>query len=192
MATTAAATFCATLVDEWARAGVTEAVVCPGSRSTPLAVALAADGRIAVHVHHDERSAGFMALGIGLASGRPAVVLTSSGTAAVELHPAVVEAHQSAVPLIAATAARPPELQGVAAPQTIDQTHLYGRSARWFVDAGVPSDDTSSTWRSLGARVVAESLGAGGRSAGPIQLNLPFRDPLVGDAGTLPAGRSGG
>ena len=121
MAITTAATFCATLVDEWARAGVTDAVVCPGSRSTPLAVALASDARIAVHVHHDERSGAFMALGIGLATGRPAVVLTSSGTAAVELHPAIVEAHQSAVPLIAATADRPPELQGVAAPQTIDQ-----------------------------------------------------------------------
>ncbi|HTN81603.1 MAG TPA: thiamine pyrophosphate-binding protein, partial [Acidimicrobiales bacterium] len=121
MATTTAASFCATLVDEWARAGLTDAVVCPGSRSTPLAVALAADPRIDVHVHHDERSGAFTALGLGLASGHPALVLTSSGTAAVELHPAIVEAHQSAVPLIAATADRPPELQGVGAPQTIDQ-----------------------------------------------------------------------
>jgi 2-succinyl-5-enolpyruvyl-6-hydroxy-3-cyclohexene-1-carboxylate synthase len=192
MAITSAATFCATLVDEWARAGVTDAVVCPGSRSTPLAVALVSDPRIAVHVHHDERSGAFMALGIGLASGRPAVVLTSSGTAAVELHPAVVEAHQSAVPLIAATADRPPELQGVAAPQTIDQQHLYGASVRWFVDAGVPSEETRGAWRSLGARTVAEALGAGGRGPGPVHLNLPFRDPLVGEAGDLPAGRAGG
>jgi 2-succinyl-5-enolpyruvyl-6-hydroxy-3-cyclohexene-1-carboxylate synthase len=192
MAITTAATFCATLVDEWARAGVTDAVVCPGSRSTPLAVALASDVRIAVHVHHDERSAAFIALGLGLASGRPTVVLTSSGTAAVELHPAVVEAHQSGVPLIAATADRPPELQGVAAPQTIDQIHLFGGSVRWFSDAGVPVDQSRGMWRSLGARVVAEALGAGGRGPGPVHLNLPFRDPLVGDAGELPTGRADG
>src|SRR5262245_17574388 len=192
MATTTAATFCATLVDEWARAGLTDAVVCPGSRSTPLAVALASDGRIAVHVHHDERSGAFIALGLGLATGRPAVVLTSSGTASVELHPAIVEAHQSGVPLIAATADRPPELQGVAAPQTIDQTHLYGTSVRWFADAGVPSEETRSAWRSLGARVVAEALGASGAGPGPVHLNLPFRDPLVGEPESLPPGREGG
>ena len=168
MAITTAATFCATLVDEWARAGVTDVVVCPGSRSTPLAVALASDPRIAVHVHHDERSGAFIALGIGLATGRAAVVLTSSGTAAVELHPAIVEAHQSGVPLIAATADRPPELQGVAAPQTIDQQRLYGGSVRWFVDAGVPSEETRGAWRSLAARAVAEALGAGGRGPGPV------------------------
>ena len=192
MAITTAATFCATLVDEWARAGVTDVVVCPGSRSTPLAVALASDPRIAVHVHHDERSGAFMALGIGLATGRPAVVLTSSGTAAVELHPAIVEAHQSAVPLIAATADRPPELQGVAAPQTIDQQRLYGGSVRWFVDAGVPSEETRGAWRSLAARTVAEALGAGGRGPGPVHVNLPFRDPLVGEPGQLPDGRPDG
>ena len=192
MAITTAATFCATLVDEWARAGVTDAVVCPGSRSTPLAVALASDPRIAVHVHHDERSGAFMALGLGLATGRPAVVLTSSGTAAVELHPAIVEAHQSAVPLVAATADRPPELQGVAAPQTIDQQHLYGGFVRWFVDVGVPSEETRGAWRSVGARSVAEALGAGGRGPGPVQVNLPFRDPLVGEPGELPAGRDTG
>src|SRR6185369_5992745 len=118
--------------------------------------------------------------------------LTSSGTAAVELHPAIVEAHQSAVPLIAATADRPPELQAVAAPQTIDQQHLYGGSVRWFVDAGVPSEETRGAWRSLGARSVAEALGAGGRGPGPVQVNLPFRDPLVGEPGELPTGRASG
>ena len=107
MVITTAATFCATLVDEWVRAGVTDAVVCPGSRSTPIALALVRDGRIRVHIHHDERSGAFIGLGIGLASGRPAVVVTTSGTAAAELHPAVVEAHQSGVPLIAAHS-RPP------------------------------------------------------------------------------------
>ena len=101
-----AATFCATLVDEWARAGLTDAVVAPGSRSTPLALALAAEPRLRVHVVLDERSAGFVALGLGLVGGRPAVVLTTSGTAAVELHPAVVEAHHARVPLLACTADR--------------------------------------------------------------------------------------
>ena len=91
-----AATFCATLVDEWVRAGVTAAVVCPGSRSTPMALALAGDERMAVHVHHDERAGAFVALGLGLASGRPALVLTTSGTGAVEVHPAVVEARDAA------------------------------------------------------------------------------------------------
>jgi hypothetical protein len=124
---TAAATFCATLVDEWARCGITHAVVAPGSRSTPLALALAADDRVRVHVHHDERSAGFMALGLATATGRPAPVLTTSGTATVELHPAVVEAHHGRVPMICCTADRPPELLHVGAPQTIDQSRLYGK-----------------------------------------------------------------
>ena len=93
-----------------------------------------------VHVHHDERAAAFIALGIGLATGVPAVVLTTSGTAAAELHPAVVEAHQARVPLLVCTADRPPELQAVGAPQTIDQTHLYGRAVRWFAEPGVADD----------------------------------------------------
>ncbi len=186
------ATFAATLVDEWARAGVREAVVCPGSRSTPLALALATDGRIRVHVHHDERAGGFTALGVGLETGSPAVVLTTSGTAAVELHPAVVEAHQAGVPLLVCTADRPPELQDVGAPQTVDQTHLFGRSARWFAAPGVADPALAGTWRSLAARAVAESLGAGGGAPGPVHLDLAFRDPLVGDPGPLPPGRPGG
>lgn len=181
---TAAATFCATLVDEWVRCGVTDAVVAPGSRSTPLALALAADGRLRVHVHHDERSASFMALGLGLATGRPAPVLTTSGTATVQMHAAVVEAHHARVPLIACTADRPPELHRVGAPQTIDQTRLYGSAVRWFVDPGVPDDAARGSWRSLAARAVAEATGP---VAGPVQLNLPFRDPLVGRPGDLPA-----
>jgi len=183
------ATFCATLVDEWARAGVTDAVVCPGSRSTPMALALAADDRVRVHVHHDERSGGFMALGLGRATGRPAVVLTTSGTAAVEVHPAVVEAHLDRVPLVVVTADRPPERRDVGAPQTVDQTHLYGRSARWFIDPGPPDLSVQYTWRSLGARVVAEATGS---PAGPVHLNLPLREPLVGSALTLPAARADG
>lgn len=182
------ATFCATLVDEWARAGVRHAVVCPGSRSTPMALALAADGRLQVHVHHDERSGGFMALGLGRVTRYPAVVLTTSGTAAVELHPAVVEAHLDRVPLIAVTADRPPELRDVGAPQTVDQTYLYGRAVRWFADPGSPDIAVSHTWRGLGSRVVAEATGS---PAGPVHLNLPFREPLVGSALAGPAGRPG-
>ncbi len=184
------ATFCATVVDEWARAGMTEAVICPGSRSSPMALALAADERIRVHVHVDERSAGFIALGLGMATGRPAVVLTTSGTAAVELHPSVVEAHQSRVPLIACTADRPPELRDVGAPQTIDQTHqLYGSAVRWYCDPGVPDEVSRSSWRSLASRV---ALAASGPPPGPVHLNLAFRDPLVGRSGTPPEGRDGG
>lgn len=185
------ATFCATLVDEWVRCGVTDAVVSPGSRSTPMALALAADERLVVHVHHDERAAAFLALGVGLASGHPALVLTTSGTAAVELHPAVVEAHQAAVPLIVLTADRPPELRGVGAPQTVDQTHLYGRSARWFADPGVPDAAGTHAWRSLAARAVAEAT-TGPAGPGPVQLNLPFREPLVGRPAALPPARPDG
>src|SRR5688500_7157147 len=133
----AQATFAATLVDEWVRCGVRHAVVAPGSRSTPLALAIAADDRLQLHVHHDERAAAFLALGIGLGSGVPAIVLTTSGTAAVELHPAVVEAHQGRVPMVVCTADRPPELHGVGAAQTVDPTHLFGRAARWFAEPGV-------------------------------------------------------
>ncbi len=173
------ATFCATLVDEWVRAGVDQAVVAPGSRSSPLALALAADDRIRVEVHIDERCAGFLALGIARATGRPPVVLTTSGTAAVELHPAVVEADLAGVPLLVCTADRPPELRGVGAPQAIDQIHLYGRSVRWFTDPGVADEAMASSWRALAARAVAEATGD---RSGPVHLNLPFREPLVGDA----------
>ncbi len=172
--------FAATLVDEWVRGGVSHAVLCAGSRSTPLALALAADPRLSLSARLDERSAGFVALGIGLATGRPAVVVTTSGTAAAELHPAVVEADLARVPLLVCTADRPPEVRGVGAPQTIDQTHLFGRAARWFADPGVPAEAARATWRSLAARSVAESV-AGPRGPGPVHLNLPFREPLFGD-----------
>ena len=170
--------FAATLVDEWARAGVTDAVVAPGSRSAPLALALARDHRIAVHVVLDERSASFLALGIGLASGRPAVLLCTSGTAAANFHPAVVEASHARVPLLVCTADRPPELRDVGAGQTIDQTHLFGRVVRWFGDPGPPTDEPGAgpTWRAFASRAVAEAVGA---RPGPVHLNLPFREPLL-------------
>ena len=185
------AAFAATLVDEWVRGGVRHAVVCPGSRSTPLALAVAAEPRLALHVRLDERSAGFLALGIGLASGVPAVVVVTSGTAAAELHPSVVEADLAQVPVIVCTADRPPELRDVGAPQTIDQTHLYGRAVRWFADPGVPDVAARASWRSLGARSVAEAV-SGPTGPGPVHCNLPFREPLVGDAavGGIPGGRA--
>ena len=129
------ATCCATLVDEWVLCGVRHAVVAPGSRSTPLAIALAERPELGVHVVHDERVAAFVALGIGL-GGVPAVLVCTSGTAAVNFHPAVVEAGLSDVPMIVATADRPPELRGIGSPQTIDQLELYGRSVRWFQTTG--------------------------------------------------------
>lgn len=185
------ATFCATLVDEWARAGITDAVVSPGSRSTPMALALADDDRIDVHVHHDERAAAFTALGIGLATGHPAIVLTTSGTATTHLHGAVVEAHQACVPLLVVTADRPPELREVGAPQTIDQHQLFGGSVRWWFDPGVADLATAGTWRSLAARTVAEAT-TGAAGPGPVHLNLPLREPLVGSPGALPPGRPDG
>ncbi|MGI8661690.1 MAG: 2-succinyl-5-enolpyruvyl-6-hydroxy-3-cyclohexene-1-carboxylic-acid synthase [Acidimicrobiales bacterium] len=186
---TVQATFCATLVDEWVRAGVTHAVVAPGSRSTPLAVALTNEPRLRVEVFHDERAAGFAALGLALATGRPAVVVCTSGTATTHLHAAVVEADLSCVPLIVCTADRPPELRGVGAPQTIDQTHLYGRSPRWFFDPGVADIAAMASWRALAARAVAVASGA---PRGPVHLNLPFREPLLGEVGALPPGRVDG
>jgi 2-succinyl-5-enolpyruvyl-6-hydroxy-3-cyclohexene-1-carboxylate synthase len=185
----AQATFAATLVDEWARAGVRHAVVSPGSRSTPLAVALDVDDRIAVHVFLDERSAAFCAVGIGRATGVPAVVVTTSGTAAAECHAAVLEASHGRVPLLVCTADRPPELQRVGAPQTVDQVGLYGTSVRWAAEPGVPDAATAGTWRSLASRAVAEATGA---RPGPVHLNLAFRDPLVGEPGPLPPGRDDG
>src|SRR5258706_11397731 len=188
MAVTAAATFCATLVDEWVRCGVRVAFIAPGSRSTPMGVALAAHSRINVHVHVDERGASFMALGAALASGVPSVVLGTSGTAAAEFHAAVIEAHQSETPMLVCTADRPPELRDTNAPQTIDQVRLFGPAVRWFHDPGVPDATVAGTWRALAARAFAEATAP---RPGPVHLNLSFRDPLVGDAGPLPPGRDG-
>lgn len=188
-----AATFCATLVDEWVRGGLTHACIAPGSRSTPLALALAADARLQVSVHHDERSAAFVALGLGLATRRPAVVLTTSGTAAAELHAAVVEAHLAAVSMLVVTADRPPELRDVGAPQTIDQVALFGRAVRLYVEPGVAVWHNRHTWRPLAAHAQLAAFGVGGGIGGgrpgPVHCNLAFREPLVGRAHALPLGR---
>ncbi len=201
-----AATFCATLVDEWVRGGVTHACVAPGSRSTPFALALAADERVHVAVFHDERAAAFAAVGIGRATRRPAVVLTTSGTAAAEMHAAVIEAHQGAVPMLVVTADRPPELRDVGAAQTIDQVKLFGGAVRSFVEPGVADWHLRHQWRSVAARALLASIGAAGTNSGPIaagvgsgvggaarpgpvHCNLAFREPLLGRARPLPAGR---
>lgn len=177
------ATFCATLVDEWLQCGVRHAVVSPGSRSTPIALEIANRQEIEMHVFHDERSAAFAALGIAKASGIPAILVCSSGTAAVEFHPAVVEAHHSEVPILICTADRPAELQGVGAPQTIDQQNLYGVSVRKFVNAEVADESESHTWRKIARDLFATSLG---KVRGPVHLNLRFREPLMGVATSLP------
>ena len=171
-------TACArTLVDEFARAGLIDAVLAPGSRSAPLALALADDDRIRVHVVVDERSAAFFALGAAKASARPTLVLCTSGTAAAHFHPAVLEADHSRVPLVVCTADRPPELRDTGAPQTTDQIHLYGSAVRYFVDVPADGDPAArASWRPIAARLWAE---AAGPPAGPVHLNIAFREPLV-------------
>ncbi|MBM3672049.1 MAG: 2-succinyl-5-enolpyruvyl-6-hydroxy-3-cyclohexene-1-carboxylic-acid synthase [Actinobacteria bacterium] len=166
------------LVDELVRGGVTEACIAPGSRSTPVALALAHDDRIRVHVHIDERSASFFALGTARVTKRPALVLTTSGTAAANLHPAVLEAHHGRVPLVVCTADRPPELRDTGAGQTIDQRGLFGKAVRWEADPGPPDDrpDVAAHWRSISARAAATAIGP---PSGPVHLNLAFREPLV-------------
>ena len=172
--------------DELVRCGLREVVVAPGSRSTPMAMAfheLDRAGRVRLHVRIDERSAAFTALGLAKASRRPAAVLCTSGTAAANFHPAVIEADESAVPLLVLTADRPPELRSTGASQTIDQVKLYGGAVRWYAEPGVPERGPGMTgyWRSLACQAWAQAAGAAGTLPGPVQLNLPFRDPLVPD-----------
>jgi 2-succinyl-5-enolpyruvyl-6-hydroxy-3-cyclohexene-1-carboxylate synthase len=168
------------LADELARCGLTDVCLAPGSRSAALALAFADDPRIRVHVRVDERSVAFLALGIGRAAGAPAAVVTTSGTATANLHPAVAEADAARIPLLVLTADRPPEMRQTSANQTIDQLRLYGHAVRFFAEVGVPEDRTASNpyWRSLACRAWAEATGAGG-PAGPVHLNLAFREPLV-------------
>jgi 2-succinyl-5-enolpyruvyl-6-hydroxy-3-cyclohexene-1-carboxylate synthase len=178
-----AATMCATFVDEWVRLGVRHAMIAPGSRSTPMAVALVSHPSMRVEVFIDERVAAFAALGAAAALRVPVIALCTSGTAATEFHSAVVEAHHAEVPLVVLTADRPPELQGVGAPQTIDQRNLFGVAVRRFVDVAPPEDTGASTWRGLARDIVVAATGA---RPGPVHANLAFREPLLGLAGPLP------
>ena len=167
------------LVEELARSGVKHAVLSPGSRSSPVALALDREPEIELTVVLDERSAGFVALGTAMETGSPAVVACTSGSAAANFHPAVVEADQAGVPMIVLTSDRPPELRGIGAGQTIDQIGLYGTAARWFCEAGTHEADDAGLlhMRSIACRAWAESTG--GR--GPAHLNLSWRDPLGPD-----------
>ncbi|WP_132432465.1 2-succinyl-5-enolpyruvyl-6-hydroxy-3-cyclohexene-1-carboxylic-acid synthase [Pseudonocardia endophytica] len=181
------------VVDELARCGVRDAVLCPGSRNAPLAFALHdadATGRIRLHVRTDERTAGFLALGLALGSGRPVPVAVTSGTAAANLHPAVLEALHSGVALLAVTADRPPELVGTGASQTIAQAGIFGGAVRW---AGAADRAAGPRTRSAVVRAVVAATGRSGTPPGPVHLNLPFTEPLVPgpDDGPVPDGRAG-
>jgi 2-succinyl-5-enolpyruvyl-6-hydroxy-3-cyclohexene-1-carboxylate synthase len=174
------------LADELVRCGMTHAVTCPGSRNAPLIFALAeTEGIEAVSVL-DERSAGFMALGLAKASGRPVAITCTSGTAAANLLPAVVEAHEARVPLIVLTADRPPELRDTGAGQAIDQIKLYGSAAKLFVEVGnhEPGRGAAVYHRGLACR--AYYTAAGGRP-GPVHLNFPLREPLAPSSEELTA-----
>ncbi|CAN5912620.1 2-succinyl-5-enolpyruvyl-6-hydroxy-3-cyclohexene-1-carboxylic-acid synthase [soil metagenome] len=169
------------IVDELARGGLRHVLIAPGSRSAPLALTFDAHADIAVHVEIDERSAGFAALGVAKVTGTAVAVLCSSGTAAANLHPAVVEAHHSRTPLLVLTADRPPELRATGANQTIDQVGLYGAVTRWAVDISVAEqrrDGQVAYWRSITACALAECHG---RPPGPVHCNIGLRDPLVPD-----------
>jgi 2-succinyl-5-enolpyruvyl-6-hydroxy-3-cyclohexene-1-carboxylate synthase len=165
--------------EELARAGLRHAVVSPGSRSTPLAVALWRQPEIEVTVILDERSAGFFALGAAQASREPVALLCTSGTAVANYHPAVCEADESALPLIVLSADRPPELRGIGAGQTIDQIKLFGSSVRWFCEVGTheADDDGLLHYRSVACRALAAARGE--TRPGPVHLNLPWREPLA-------------
>src|SRR4051812_45090443 len=167
------------LAEELARCGVRLAVICPGSRSTPLALALWREPGIESRVIVDERSAAFFALGAAQATRTPAALLCTSGTAAANYHPAICEADESAVPLIVLSADRPPELRGIGAGQTIDQIKTFGSSVRWFCEVGTHEADNGGLlhYRSVACRALAAARGES--RPGPVHLNLPWREPLA-------------
>ena len=173
------------LVDELVRGGLRHVVLCPGSRSAPLAYAVleaAQSGRFTLHVRVDERSAAFLALGLAKASG-PVAVVTTSGTAVANLHPAVLEAAHACVPVVVITADRPPELRGVGANQATQQVGIFGPATRWAHDLGTPDGRVGqvAVWRSTVSRALAAATGVRGSAPGPVHLNLPLREPLVPD-----------
>lgn len=179
-------TYVGAFVDELARAGLTDVCLAPGSRSAPLAYLFAARPDLKLWTHLDERAAGFFALGLAKTTRRPAALVCTSGTAAANFLPAVVEAHLARVPLLVLTADRPPELRDTGAPQTIDQVRLYGGFAKWFVDMLLPeaTPDALRYARTVAGRAVAQAQEA---PAGVVHLNFPFREPLVPAAPEEPA-----
>ncbi|MEO9326921.1 2-succinyl-5-enolpyruvyl-6-hydroxy-3-cyclohexene-1-carboxylic-acid synthase [Gordonia aurantiaca] len=192
------------IVDEMIRGGVREAVLCPGSRNAPLAFALhAADaaGRLRLHVRIDERSAGYLALGLAVSSGVPVPIVMTSGTAVANMGPAVFEANYARVPLVVVSANRPYELLGSGANQTVEQFGIFGTQVRAAISLGLAEKDldTNSQWRSAVGRVLAAARGARTGNAGPVQFDIPLREPLVPDPEEIAdddlgsfAGRPGG
>ncbi|MFY4777282.1 2-succinyl-5-enolpyruvyl-6-hydroxy-3-cyclohexene-1-carboxylic-acid synthase [Metabacillus sp. RGM 3146] len=172
--------YTAGFVDELFKQGITDAVVSPGSRSTPMAILLSEHPNIKVHLQIDERSAGFYALGLAKAKKNAVALLCTSGTAAANYFPAIIEAHYSHVPLIVLTADRPHELRDSGAPQAIDQIHIYGKYVKWFADAALPESSISMRQyaRTLAGRAAGYSTGV---PMGPVHLNFPFREPLLPD-----------
>ncbi|MDF2854290.1 MAG: 2-succinyl-5-enolpyruvyl-6-hydroxy-3-cyclohexene-carboxylate synthase [Neobacillus sp.] len=171
-------TYIAAFVAELVKTGVTDVVVSPGSRSTPMAMVMAEHPELKVHIHVDERSAAFFALGIAKVTNRAVAILCTSGTAAANYFPAIVEARYSRVPLIVLTADRPHELREVGAPQAIDQIHLYGQHVKWFAEMALPekSNEVIRYARTVCARAAAIACQA---PAGPVHLNFPLREPLI-------------
>ena len=176
----------AAFVDELVRCGMRHAVTCPGSRDAPLVLTLAARDELDAVSVVDERCAGFFALGMAKATGRPVAIACTSGTAAANLHPAVIEAYEARLPLIVLTADRPPELREVGAGQSIDQIKLYGSAVKWFVEVGThePSRETAIHHRALACRAYAT---AAGDRPGPVHLNFPLREPLAPEPEPLDA-----
>jgi 2-succinyl-5-enolpyruvyl-6-hydroxy-3-cyclohexene-1-carboxylate synthase len=170
--------FARALVRELHRAGAVAAFVCPGSRSTPLALAIAETATLPRSVHVDERSAAFHALGYAKASGRPVILLCTSGTAGANFLPAIAEAFHSRVPVIVLTADRPPELRAWGAAQTMEQRDLFAGFTRWSEESPCPSERPAETRyaQALGRRAVVEATGP---APGPVHLNIPFREPLL-------------
>ena len=166
------------MMDEFARCGVAHACISPGSRSTAIVTGLLRARAVRPWVILDERSAGFFALGIARETRRPVVLVCTSGTAAANYMPAVVEASLSRIPLIVITADRPPEARDCRSPQTIDQVRMYGSHARWSVDLATPGAglDLDSYYRTIACRAFATATEM---PAGPVHLNLPMREPLI-------------
>lgn len=164
-------------VNELALLGVKYVSLSPGSRNTPLTLAFANNKKIKSYVHIDERSSGFFALGLAKASNTPVAVVCTSGTATVELYPAIVEAYQQRVPLIICTADRPPELLNRGANQTINQNNLYQNHIRWFYDAGLPEPDIKKI-RNLKLAAANAIYYSTIKSRGPVHLNFPLRSHL--------------